>query len=263
MKQLPLPPPHRRLPATLSGGPLTPDDVMLRGSRIELLPGEVPPLSWQGPAPDQPALTPDPALMTHLATRALAAGMSGQTAVGVASPRHGDGATTVARSLAACLADRFGKRVVLLEGNARSPCLRKIYRLVDGPGLADVLARRVSLGGALQMAGEHRTMLVLPAALPHAGQASLGDCGLRDLVAALLAHADAVVVDLAPVLPYRDTAQMCPGLDGVALVVRGGHSTKTDGAQAVQAIRDGGAPVLGAVLNRERSTVPWLFARLL
>jgi Mrp family chromosome partitioning ATPase len=231
--------------------------------QVALLPGEVPALSWQTTTPERQAPTVDRSLMTGLATRALAAGSAGQTAVGVTCLQHGDGATTVARSLAACLAEFFGKRVVLVEANQRSPCLRRIYRLVDGPGLSDVLSRRVSLGGALQMAGEHRTMLVLPASLAQAGQAAPSPfASLRDLVAALLGHADAVVLDLAPVLPYRDTVQMCPAVDGMALVLHSGRSTKSDGAQAVQSIRDGGAPVLGAVLNRSRSYMPRFLERL-
>jgi Mrp family chromosome partitioning ATPase len=256
--------------------------ILPDGGVVDLLPGEVPPLSWQGPAPGGPVLTLDAALLRVVAARALAAGRGGQAAVGVAAAQHGEGTTTVARGLAACLTQHFGKRVVLVEANERSPCLRQIYRLVDGPGLSDVLGRRVSLGGALQMAGEDRRMLILPASLPNgvygqgghvpglvaahpAGQTGPASHGLvlRDLVAALLGHADTVVIDLAPVLPYRDSPLLGPAMDGVALVLRGGQASRAEAAQAVQAMRDGGAPVLGAVLNRYRSPVPRFLKRIL
>jgi Mrp family chromosome partitioning ATPase len=79
----------------------------------------------------------------------------------------------------------------------------------------------------------------------------------------LLDHADAVVVDLAPIMPYRDTGAQCAALEGVALVLRGGHARVSDGAAAVKAIRDAGTPVLGAVLNRERSRIPRFLERVL
>jgi Mrp family chromosome partitioning ATPase len=226
-----------------------------------LLPGELP----QEPNVYQPAagtvLTVDQGLMRSLATRALAAGDGRLTAVGVAALQHGAGATTVARNLAICLATQFDKRVVLLEANQRSPSLRRIYALPDGPGLADVLSHRVTLGGALQIAGEHRRILMLPAAISQ--DAILGADALRDFISALLGHADAVVVDLAPVIPYRDTAAVCGALDGVALVLRGGESTVSDGQAAIERIEATGTRVLGAVLNRERAVVPGFLERLL
>jgi Mrp family chromosome partitioning ATPase len=219
-----------------------------------LLPGEMPKLRWAH-LPD-PAAVPlvDDSQLQGLAARALAAGDGRLTAVGIAAPQHGAGATTVARNLAICLAAQFGKRVVLVEANQRSPSLRRIYNLPESPGLSDVLSSRIGVGGALQIAGEHRRILMLPASLPiGVAQGALPSAeGLRRLLAALFGHADAVVVDLAPVIPYRDSVAMCGALDGVALVLRGGHSTVADGREAVRRIEAAGSVVLGAVLNRER-----------
>ena len=233
--------------------------VIFRDAR--LLPGEIPGANLPTPGVGASVLTVDQAAMTGLATRALAAGDAGQTAIGVASLNHGEGATTVARSLAACLATSFGKRVVLVEANQRSPSLRRIYGLPEAPGLAEIMDRKVSLGAALQMTGEHRHVLVLPASLHQASGFTVA--ALRHVLAALLGHADAVVVDMAPVMPYRDTGALCGALDGVALVMRGGYSRVSDGKAAVQTIKDAGTNVLGAVLNRERSAIPRFLERML
>ena len=230
-------------------------------SQVAMLPGELAPFDAGVPALDPRLLTLDPALMMAVAVRAIGAGAAGMTAVGVAGLQHGDGATTVARGLAVCLAEAFHKRVVLVEANQRSACLRSIYGLPEGPGLADVIARRVSLGGALQMAGEHRQVVVLPASLRESG--AIDASGLRELLSALLTYVDAAVVDMAPMLPYRDTGAMCSALDGVVLVMRGGHSTVADGKVAVAKVREAGVPVLGSVLNRERQVVPKFFERML
>ena len=228
------------LPAALLPGEIVPGDS-------RLLPAE--------PAP--PHL--DERTLRGVAQRAMAAGEGGATTVGVAGLQHGDGATTVARNLALCLADGFGKRVVLVEANQRSPSLRRVFGMPDGPGLTDVLARRISLGGALQMAGGHRQLVVLPAAMREGGLIAADD--LRALLAALLAFADAAVVDLAPVMPYKDTVAACRACDGMVLVMRGGHSTIAGGRAAVERVQAAGGNVLGGVLNRERAVVPRKFRK--
>ena len=216
-----------------------------------LLPGEVPDTGWAWPAP---AGLHDPDAMANLATRALAAGVGGRTAVGITCLRHGEGATTIARALAGCLAGSFGKRVVLVEANQRSPSMRQAMELPAGPGLADVTAHAVPLGGALQVAGGHRRILVLPAA--GTPGASLTAASLRAVLDALLRHADAVVVDLAPIQPYRDTQGLCAALDGIALVMRGGFTRAREAQTAVETMCTSGTAVLGAVLNREKRVVP-------
>jgi len=215
-------------------------------------------------APDQPVLTVDGAVVLGLARRCLKAGRDGLAAVGVASLQHGDGATTIARSLAACLATSFGKRVVLVEANLRSPTLRDAYRLADGPGLSDVLAGSAALEDALRAARGFGRLLVLPAStMPAGNPAALPGPALRGTMTKLFAYADTLVFDLAPLLPYPDTGLLCGSLDGVALVLNAGRSRQSDSRRGVKALRDEGVPVLGAVLNRERSFIPRLVERML
>jgi len=45
-------------------------------------------------------------------------------------------------------------------------------------------------------------------------------------------------------------------LDGIAVVMRAGKSPRADCAQAVGGLQAAGVPVLGAVLNREKSYLP-------
>jgi Mrp family chromosome partitioning ATPase len=205
---------------------------------------------------DTPVITIDGQLMRDLATRALAAGSGGMTKLGVAAVRHGEGATTIARSLASCLAANFGQRVVLVEANQRSPCLRTQCALPPGAGLADVLSGAASLEAALRMSRAAGKLLVLPASLaPSIGLAAVPAAALQTLVAELFFYADALVFDLPPLLPYPDAVAIARALDGVAMVMRAGSTTRTDCALAAAGLEGAGIPLLGAVLNREKTSL--------
>jgi Mrp family chromosome partitioning ATPase len=202
--------------------------------------------------------------MHDLATRSLAAGGGGLTKVGVVSVSHGEGTTTIARSLAACLVERFGQRVVLVEANQRSPCLRHICGLTQGPSLSDVLGGSASLESALRVSGSPGKLLVLPATMGQSvNQAPFPPAAWRDLAAELFFYADALVLDLAPLGPYPDSLAISRALDGVALVMRAGRAKRAESALAIEGLKRTGVPVLGAVLNRERRYVPKFLERML
>ncbi len=229
----------------------------------ELLPAIVPPtrLLRRG---ERPILTVDTSIMQGLAAKALKAGKGGMAAVGIASLRHGEGATTMARSLAACLAASFRKRVILVEANLRSPSLRALYGLSAGPGLSDVLAGHAELHSALRAPRNAGALLILPASTTPAGDpAALPGAAMRSLMADMFGYADTLVFDLAPLVPYPDTGLLCSALDGVGLVLRAGRSTRADSQRGVKILRSEGVPILGAVLNRERAFIPRLIERML
>jgi Mrp family chromosome partitioning ATPase len=210
----------------------------------------------------------DHRLMQALAVRAMTAGVDGQAAVAVASVLHGEGATTIASNLAACVASSLGRRVVLVEANLRSPGLRGVFGLEDGPGLSDVLGGAAGLEQALRLPSRGPDgggrLLVLPAGAGGAGlPADLMGPAVEHLIAALNGYAELLVFDGAPLQAYPDTVLLARHLDGVVLVVQAERSTADQGQAAVQAVQDGGGRVLGAVLNRTRTYIPRLLDRLL
>ena len=234
---------------------LTGPDTITVAPSAPIVPARKRPWQTRRIGSEQPVLTVHGQLMRDLATRALSAGGGGLTKIGVASVQHGEGATTISRSLAVCLAESFGQRVVLVEANQRSPCLRSICGLSPGAGLSDVLSGAASLEATLRMSRAAGKMLVLPAsATQETNVANLPGPSLRDLMAELFFYADALVFDLAPLLPYPDTALIGRALDGVAVVMRAGKSTRAECAHAVEGLQGAGVPVLGAVLNREKKS---------
>jgi Mrp family chromosome partitioning ATPase len=235
-------------PAPLSSVPVS-------SAPLSSVPVSSVPVPWQ-PAPPAlgQVLTVDSRLMRDLASRAISAGRAGLTKVGVASIQHGEGATTIARSLAACLGENFGKRVILVEANHRSPCLRRICGLPPGAGFFEVLSGAASLESSLRMSRAAGKMLVLPASDGGFEAGSRFAPAFDTLLAELLFYAEAIVFDLPPLLRYADAAIMGRALDGVAVVMRAGQTTRRDSTQAVESLTGAGANVLGAILNRTKTT---------
>jgi Mrp family chromosome partitioning ATPase len=206
-------------------------------------------------------------LLHSLAVHAMDAGAGGRASVGIASVMHGEGATTIACSLAACVAKSLGQRVVLVDANQRSPALRQVFGLHPGPGLGDVLRGTVPLEEALFLPADGSTgegrLLVMPASaearIPMGQMAGI----MHELTAALLSYAELLVFDLAPLNPYPDSAMLARHLDGTVVVLQAERAKWDASDAAVQSLRDGGASLLGAVLNRRRSYLPGFLDRVL
>ena len=156
---------------------------------------------------------------------------------------------------------------MLVDANQRTPALRSVFGIPQGPGLGDVLSGSVPLESALSVpsagpAGAGR-LLVLSAS---AGQSiPMGQLGsvMGELLAALHGYAELLIFDTAPVEPYPDSTLLSRYLDGFVVVLQAERATWEKSEAAVQALRDGGAQVLGAVLNRRKSYLPRVLDRLL
>lgn len=188
----------------------------------------------------------------------------------LAPARHGDGTTTAAVMLGACLAAR-GPTIVL-ELNFRRPALAATLGLEEPLGMNGVLHS----GDLVLLEREvQETELKNLFALPNHrnGHANGNGNGhgrpLPDLrvLGGILRHLrerfQHVVVDVAPVLGYVDTPRLAPLADAVVLVVAADATPLDASLAAKKALERAGARVLGAVVTRQRRFVPEIIARRL
>lgn len=184
--------------------------------------------------------------MLRTALRRTGAGAGRGTLV-VASAGRAEGRTTVATGLARVMA-LAGHRVVLVEGDLRSPVLSEVLDLGRRPGLVDLLVGRAALGQALAptaVAG----LEVLPAGLTTANPSELlGSTRMADLLAELTADR-VVVIDSPPLGEVTDGVVLAGGHDTV-LVARAGATTQDRLREAALAVEQGGGSVVGTVVNR-------------
>jgi Mrp family chromosome partitioning ATPase len=173
--------------------------------------------------------------------------------IGVTACQRGSGATTVALNLAVTAARASWSRVALVEANFAAPILARTLGLAPAPGLADAVARRVSLSDCVQDTPIENLLLVAAGHVePHAGPALGGFLtgALTNILAELARDCAVVVCDLPAASDASDALQWAARLDGTLLVVESGQQAAPLACQARQRLARSGARLLGAVLNK-------------
>jgi polysaccharide biosynthesis transport protein len=185
-------------------------------------------------------------LAFHRLARNLAA-LSDRTErlVMVCAATQGTGATTVATGLAAAIAER-GQRAVLVDAQFTVPGVAATLSLAEGSaprGRGDT-ARPACVSGVtgLDVISLH---VDDPGALTVEGRRAI-----HSELAKLRHDYDVVVVDTAPVLARSDLPSLVDAADAVLLVVNQMASSSGDVAAAVEVLRAVGASNFGMVVNK-------------
>ena len=73
---------------------------------------------------------------------------------------------------------------------------------------------------------------------------------MRDLLAALQAETDILIVDSPPATAFADAALLSTQVSGVLLVIEAGRTRRDMARKALDALKHVNAPILGVLLNR-------------
>jgi len=180
----------------------------------------------------------------------------------VAGAVAGDGASTVARNLAAALAHSHAGQVVLVDGNMRTPNQAFAFEIDAREGLADVLGLRVKPQTVVhQVAGN---LAVMSSGHPKESPPQILTVpALQSVVTALNAQYDWVIFDGPPVTVYPDASSLAAVADGAILVLRAEQTRWEVAEEAKKALLQSGVGVLGGVLNRRKYHIPsFIYNRL-
>ena len=164
----------------------------------------------------------------------------------VTSPGRGEGKTLTAANLALTMAQEYQQRICVVDADLRNPQIHRLFGLPAAPGLADVLAGRVSLDEALVTVADHH-ITVLPAGNAAHPAELLGTVTMRRMLDTLRSQFDRIVIDAPSAVPLADVGILTPLVDSVLLVVRAGVTSKPAIQDAINSIDQ--AKLLGVVLN--------------
>jgi capsular exopolysaccharide synthesis family protein len=161
-----------------------------------------------------------------------------------------EGKTTIAIGLAR-LAARQGQKVALVDGDLRNPGVAKAIGKMTAPfGLIQFLTGEKPLEQCL--AQDPRSAALV---LPVVGKADsapdlLGSVAMENLIRALSASHDLVVIDSAPLLPVNDSKILAGFASAVVLAVRWEKTPREAVIGAANSLAEVGTPVAGVVLTR-------------
>lgn len=168
----------------------------------------------------------------------------------VTSAIPGEGKTTTAMSLARHIA-QTGQKVVIMDGDLRRPNVKTIAGIESGKlDLIDVLSGKCLLADAL--VPDSKSGATLLPAYRHVKNAPdlIESRAMSTMISQLRASYDYVIIDSAPVLPVNDTKILSRLADAVVFIVQWEQTPRTAAYDAVKALREIHAPIIGIVLTR-------------
>jgi capsular exopolysaccharide synthesis family protein len=172
------------------------------------------------------------------------------TVVQFTSSTAGEGKTTTVANLAAVLAGA-GRRVVIVDCDMRRPQLHEVFDLPNEVGLTSVLVGEASVSDALQAADGFPGLSVLTSGARAPNPSELLSLKqTSEIIFALQARFDFVLLDSPPVLPVTDAVVLSEWVEAVIVVTAAGVTKRKALRRALQALAQTAAPVRGLVLNR-------------
>lgn len=167
----------------------------------------------------------------------------------VTSPQPSEGKSTTAANLSISLAEA-GSKVCLVDGDLRKPRIAELMGIEGGVGLTDVIIGRVHLADALQSWGNGKLTVLPSGQRPPNPSELLGSVEMADLMEALKAEFDYVVVDSPPALVVTDASVIEKHVDGGLLVVAAGQSKKDALISAIDGMDRIDGNLLGIILSK-------------
>jgi capsular exopolysaccharide synthesis family protein len=167
----------------------------------------------------------------------------------VTSPNASEGKSTAVANLGVVLA-RAGERVIIVSCDLRRPRIHEFFGLPNSVGFTSVLLGQASLHTGLQaVPNEQRLLLLASGPVPPNPSELLASGRAADLIGALKAQADIVLLDVPPVLPVTDAAVLSARAEGVLIVATVGSTSGKHLTRSVELLRQVGAPLIGSILN--------------
>jgi capsular exopolysaccharide synthesis family protein len=159
-----------------------------------------------------------------------------------------EGKSQVAANLAITMA-QAEQRVVLVDCDLRRPALHTLFGLNNDVGITTMLLASEGTPAPLQQTSVPGLQLLASGPLPPRPADILGSRRLGEILHALRAVADVIIIDTPPVLAVTDAVVLAPRVDGVILVLRAGHTRREPAKQARAVLEKSKANIVGIVLN--------------
>jgi capsular exopolysaccharide synthesis family protein len=167
----------------------------------------------------------------------------------VTSSQPSEGKTTTVVNLATMLA-QTGADVLVLDCDLRRPRVHAHFGIANARGVTNYLSGEANVASLIQSYDKLPNLKVLPSGpVPPNAAELLGSDEMRKLLYVLAENFTHIVIDSPPAISFTDASILSTMVDGVMLVVHGGHTSRSVARRAKQQLQDVGAHLFGIVLN--------------
>lgn len=170
----------------------------------------------------------------------------------VTSTRPAEGKSTTALALATVLA-RARRRVVLVDGDMRSPSVHTLIGVGHELGLSNYLAGSDDVASLIVPAEEFGLSVITSGPVPPNAAELLTSGRLQKLVGELLERFDHVVIDSPPVMGLADAPLIASRLEGVVYVVESHGIRASLVVTGINRLVSANAHIIGGVLTKFES----------
>ncbi len=167
----------------------------------------------------------------------------------ITSTRPAEGKSTTALALATVLA-RAQRRVVLVDGDLRSPSVHRLIGIGHENGLSNYLAGSDDIDALLQRADMFGFSIMTSGPLPPNAAELLTSTRLQKLVGELLERFDHVVIDSPPVMGLADAPLIASRVEGVIYAVESHGIRASLVATGINRLVSANAHIIGGVLTK-------------
>lgn len=184
-----------------------------------------------------------------LATLTAHDGTANPRSLLITSGQKSDGKTTISLNLATALA-QVGERTLLIDADLRLPSVHKYFDLSrHTPGLLECLTENKDPGEVILQSSVEHLDLLMPGG-PCTNPASLlKSNAMGELIDMLSEEYDYIIIDSPPIGPVADSLILARHVDGAAVVIRSGETSRSLAESAVVRLRQVGTHIFGVVLN--------------
>jgi len=172
------------------------------------------------------------------------------------SSTDNEGCTTTAVNLANALASDNKIKVLLIDGNLRSPSVHQAFGLDNKDGFSNVIFGDSDTDQAIKETDKDNLFVITSGSISRYPTSTFKCQGLRPIFDQLKDRFDFIILDAPPVTLYSDSITLCSDVDGVVFVVESEKTRWEIAQEAKERLTAAGARILGGVLNKRKYHIP-------
>ena len=166
----------------------------------------------------------------------------------ITSAIQGEGKSTVGSNLAVEYAKK-GLQVLLVDADLRRPTIHQTFAISNQRGVSSWLSGQLTdVNEAIYPVLDHLFGMPSGPKPPNPAELLASD-RMTEFLTVATRKLDLVIVDAPPILPVTDARILAGQVDGTVLVVRQNFVEKVAVRQAVSALKNARAQLLGTILN--------------